>query len=100
VNETATVTLGAKPAQVAADNSFAGQATVLLTCAPLFSQKTQLFPLSFFVLGIDTVERLIQPRFYNDDPRKCWPIQTIRLAGCRFLVAGGYVIAVFSRCKT
>lgn len=68
---------------------FAGQATVLLTCAPLFSQKARLFPQSVFVLGIDTVERLIQPRFYHDDPAEMLAsFKTIRMAGCRFLVAG------------
>jgi nicotinic acid mononucleotide adenylyltransferase len=68
---------------------FAGQATVLLTCAPLFSQKAQLFPHSVFVLGIDTVERLIQPRFYHNDPAEMLAsFKTIRVAGCRFLVAG------------
>jgi nicotinic acid mononucleotide adenylyltransferase len=68
---------------------FAGQATVLLTCAPLFSQKARLFPQSVFVLGIDTVERLVQPRFYHNDPAEMLAsFKTIRLAGCRFLVAG------------
>jgi nicotinic acid mononucleotide adenylyltransferase len=68
---------------------FAGQATVLLTCAPLFSQKAQLFPHSVFVLGIDTVERLIQPRFYHNDPAEMLAsFKTIQAAGCRFLVAG------------
>jgi hypothetical protein len=62
---------------------------VLLTCAPLFSQKAQLFPHSVFVLGIDTVERLIQPRFYHNDPAEMLAsFKTIRVAGCRFLVAG------------
>jgi nicotinic acid mononucleotide adenylyltransferase len=68
---------------------FSGQATVLLTCAPLFSQKAQLFPHSVFVLGIDTVERLIQPRFYNNDPAEMLAsFKAIRTAGCHFLVAG------------
>jgi nicotinic acid mononucleotide adenylyltransferase len=68
---------------------FSGQATVLLTCAPLFSQKAQLFPHSVFVLGIDTVERLIQPRFYNNNPAEMLAsFKAIRTAGCHFLVAG------------
>lgn len=68
---------------------FAGYAPVVLTRAPLFSQKAELFPDSVFVLGIDTVERLGQPRFYGDDPAEmCASFETIRQAGCRFLVAG------------
>lgn len=68
---------------------FAGLGTVILTRAPLFSQKAQLFPHSVFVLGIDTVERLIQPRFYHNDLAEMLAsFKTIRTAGCRFLVAG------------
>jgi len=68
---------------------FAGWATVILTRAPLFSQKAQFFPHSVFVLGIDTVERLAQRRFYNNDPAEMRAsFETIRQAGCRFLAAG------------
>lgn len=68
---------------------FAGFGPVILTRAPLFSQKAQLFPHSVFVLGIDTVERLIQPRFYHNDPAEMLAsFKAIRTAGCYFLVAG------------
>lgn len=68
---------------------FAGFGIVILTRAPLFSQKAQLFPHSVFVLGIDTVERLTQPRFYHNDPAEMLAsFKTIRRAGCYFLVAG------------
>jgi nicotinic acid mononucleotide adenylyltransferase len=68
---------------------FAGLGTVILTRAPLFSQKARLFPHSVFVLGIDTVERLIQPRFYHNDPAEMLAsFKAIRTAGCHFLVAG------------
>jgi hypothetical protein len=68
---------------------FAGWAPVILTRAPLFSQKAALFPQTVFVLGIDTAERLIQPRFYDNDPAKMMAsLKMIRQAGCRFLIAG------------
>jgi hypothetical protein len=68
---------------------FAGYAPLVLTRAPLFSQKAQLFPGGVFILGVDTVERLVQPRFYADDPAEMRAsFETIRQAGCRFLVAG------------
>ena len=68
---------------------FADKTTVILTCAPLFSQKADMFPRSVFVIGVDTAERLVQPRFYNDDPAEMLAsFETIRRAGCRFLVAG------------
>lgn len=68
---------------------FAGFAPIILTRTPLFSQKAQLFPHSVFVIGVDTAERLIQPRFYADDPDKMLAaLKEIRMAGCYFLVAG------------
>jgi nicotinamide mononucleotide (NMN) deamidase PncC len=68
---------------------FAGFAPVFLTRAPLFSQKAKLFPRSVFVIGADTAVRLLEPRFYDDDPAQLRAsLEEIRLAGCRFLVAG------------
>jgi hypothetical protein len=60
-----------------------------LTRAPLFSQKAQLFPHSIFVIGVDTAQRLVQLRFYDNDSNKMLAaLDEIRTAGCRFLVAG------------
>ncbi len=68
---------------------FANLAPVLLTRAPLFGQKALLFPHSTFVIGVDTVKRLIEPRFYEHDPAKMRAsLASVRRAGCRFLVAG------------
>jgi len=70
-------------------SQFAGFAPVVLTRAPLFSQKARLFPNSVFILGVDTVARLAQPRFYHNDPAEMRAsFETVRRAGCRFLVAG------------
>jgi hypothetical protein len=66
-------------------------APLLLTTAPLFSQKARLFPHSTFILGADTAVRLIQPRFYNNNPTEMLAaLDDIRKAGCRFLVAGRF----------
>jgi hypothetical protein len=60
-----------------------------LTSAPTFVQKARLFPGVVFVVGHDTAERLIQPRFYGDDPSTMLAaLDEIREKGCRFLVAG------------
>jgi len=68
---------------------FLGYAPVLFTGAPLFSQKAALFPESVLVVGADTAERLVQTRFYGDDPARMGAaFQSVREAGCRFLVAG------------
>jgi nicotinic acid mononucleotide adenylyltransferase len=66
-----------------------GDQWLFLTRAPLFNQKAQLFPHSTFVIGVDTAERLAQPRFYQDSFAKTeMALDEIRTAGCRFLVAG------------
>jgi hypothetical protein len=71
---------------------FAGLAPVLLSRAPLFSQKAQFYPHSVFILGLDTAARLVELRFYHDDPAELRAaFQAIRTAGCRFLVAGRLV---------
>jgi hypothetical protein len=71
---------------------FAGQAPVILSRAPLFSQKAHFYPHSVFVLGLDTAARLVEPRFYNNNPAEMRAaLQAIRTAGCRFLVAGRLV---------
>jgi nicotinic acid mononucleotide adenylyltransferase len=67
---------------------FTDLASVILTRAPLFNQKAQLFPYSIFIVGVDTVERLWQPRFYHDDSLEMYAaFNTIRQNDCRFLVA-------------
>jgi hypothetical protein len=71
---------------------FAGQAPVILSRAPLFSQKIRFYPHSVFILGLDTATRLVEPRFYNNSPVEMRAaLQAIRAAGCRFLVAGRLV---------
>ncbi len=68
---------------------FANWTSVILTRVPLFSQKATLFPGSVFIVGVDTVERLVQLRFYHNDPTEMYAsFKALRTAGCRFLVAG------------
>ena len=60
-----------------------------LSAAPRFVDKASLFPGVTFVVGYDTAERLIQPRFYSGNESTMHEsFNTIRAAGCRFLVAG------------
>lgn len=61
---------------------------VVLSRAPLFSQKAALFPGSVFVVGYDTAVRLVAPRYYGDAAGMQAALAAIRAAGCRFLVAG------------
>jgi hypothetical protein len=42
-----------------------------------------------FILGLDTVERLVQPRFYHNNPAKMLAsFEAVQAAGCRFLAGG------------
>jgi len=67
---------------------FVGRAPLVLTHEPLFVAKAALFPGSVFVVGADTAARLVDPRFYQDDPEKVEEaLHAIRETGGRFLVA-------------
>lgn len=60
-----------------------------LTNAPTFVQKVEFLRNVTFVVGADTAERIVQPRFYGGNmERMRQALETIRQAGCRFLVAG------------
>lgn len=60
-----------------------------LTVAPTFAEKADALPGVAFVVGVDTAERIIQPRYYADGEAGVdRALQHIRERGCRFLVAG------------
>jgi hypothetical protein len=61
---------------------------VVLTLAPTFVLKSRLFPQTAFVVGIDTAERIIQPKYYGSEAETLAALEEIRSRGCRFLVAG------------
>jgi hypothetical protein len=68
---------------------FTWRGTVWLTSAPTFEEKARLFPQCVFVVGADTAERVVSPRFYGDsETQMLASLQRIRAQGCRFLVAG------------
>lgn len=61
---------------------------VALTTVPLFVEKSEVFPNTVFVIGIDTAVRILDPRFYQastDLVRES--MRAIYRNGCRFLVA-------------
>ena len=68
---------------------FAGQGRVVLTRARTFREKADLFPGSVFVIGWDTLVRLIDPRYYGGSEEAMLTALAESWAlGCRFLVAG------------
>jgi nicotinic acid mononucleotide adenylyltransferase len=67
---------------------FAGKSRVELTRAPTFLEKSRLFPGTTFVIGADTAERLVAPRYYGDDELQMHlALEEIANSGCSFLVA-------------
>lgn len=60
---------------------------VVLTRAPRFMQKAELFPKTTFTLGYDTAARLVDPA-YSDDWKNQW--QRFQALETKFLVAGRF----------
>ena len=68
---------------------FAGKGAVALTRAPTFRRKADRFPGSVFVIGWDTLVRLIDPKYYGgEESAMLTALAEIWALGCRFLVAG------------
>lgn len=62
---------------------------ILLTTAPTFREKAELVPGTTFVVGVDTLVRIVDPQYYgNDGTKRDQAIAEIAAAGCRFLVFG------------
>ena len=70
-------------------DQFAGTYAVVLTKAPTFAEKARVLPRTCFVIGYDTMVRLIDPAYYGDDERSMTKaLASIAQLGGRFLVAG------------
>lgn len=62
---------------------------VCLTCAPRFTDKAALFPGSRFIVGADTVVRIGDDRYYEDQSRiRDRAIEQLHESRIRFLVFG------------
>jgi hypothetical protein len=59
--------------------------SIVLTCAPTFIEKANLFPAAWFAMGYDTAIRLLSPAYHDDVPTMLKRFQKI---GTRFVVAG------------
>jgi hypothetical protein len=67
---------------------FAWRHPLWLTHAPTFAEKAQRFPGCVFVVGADTAERVVAPRFYaGGDAGLRQALDVVLSRGCRFLVA-------------
>ena len=67
----------------------AGRAEVVATRATVFYEKARILPGCTFVIGVDTMRRLIDPKYYGGSWGKMLSaIGEMRELGCTFLVAG------------
>lgn len=67
---------------------FAWKSPVEVTRAPTFVEKSRLFPKATFVIGADTAERLVAPKYYGDDEdRMHGALEEIGNSSGSFLVA-------------
>jgi len=67
---------------------FAWKSSVELTRAPTFLEKSRLFPKTTFVIGADTAERLVAPKYYDDDENRMHvALEEIASFGASFLIA-------------
>lgn len=70
-------------------SQFAGRAPIAATRAATFREKAKLSPGCAFAIGYDTLERLINPRYYGgNEARMMSALWEMRNAGCRFAVGG------------
>ncbi|GLT58192.1 hypothetical protein SLA2020_311060 [Shorea laevis] len=70
--------------------------SVIISNQPFFYKKAELFPGSAFIIGADTLARLINPKYYDGDYNKMVQILTgCKNTGCTFLVGGRNVDGVF-----
>jgi nicotinamide mononucleotide (NMN) deamidase PncC len=68
---------------------FPPQQTVWLTQAATFAEKSRRFPRAVFVVGADTLRRIVAWEYYGGDRRACLAaLEDIAARGCRFLVFG------------
>lgn len=82
-------TVLARVRQFAPGQGGLGAWPVLVTNATLFGHKAELLPGCAFVVDADTAERLVDPKYYEQDAhRMVLALQRIADRGCSFVVAG------------
>ena len=77
-------------------SQFAGTYEVVLTKAPTFVEKSRVLPGCCFVIGYDTMKRIVAPKYYGGSERNMMSaLATIAESNGRFLVAGRLEDGVF-----
>jgi hypothetical protein len=77
---------------------FTAEQPVCFTRLPTFEEKSRLFPGAWFIVGVDTLQRIAEPAYYGNDPSICEAaIERIASRECRFLVFGRKIGEEFVR---
>ena len=77
---------------------FSRQQAIWLTRAATFDDKSRLFPGATFVVGVDTLQRIVDPRYYsNDRGVMMQSLERIIVRDCGFLVFGRMLGSSFVR---
>ena len=67
----------------------AGISNIVVTRVPVFYEKARILPGCTFVIGVDTMQRVVDPKYYGASRGKMLSaIHEMRELGCSFLVAG------------
>ncbi|GLJ07051.1 hypothetical protein SUGI_0056560 [Cryptomeria japonica] len=70
--------------------------TIIITNQPYFYKKAELLPDSTFIIGADTVARVVDPKYYGDNYERMLEVLLgVKQLGCNFLVAGRNVGSTF-----
>ncbi|XP_047341238.1 uncharacterized protein LOC124944935 [Impatiens glandulifera] len=70
--------------------------SVIISNQPYFYKKAEVFPGSAFVIGADTMARLIDTKYYGGDYERMFEVLSgCKRTGCIFLVGGRNVDGVF-----
>jgi len=77
---------------------FSPDEVVRLTRAATFEEKSRLFPAATFVVGVDTLRRIADPKYYQNSETACQlALEQIAGRNCRFLVYGRLLDDTFTR---
>ncbi len=68
---------------------FEGRSSLIATRAPVFYEKARLMPGCTFIIGFDTLVRLVDPKYYGGSQANMFSaFLEMKSLGCSFLVAG------------
>ena len=67
---------------------FQGLYGIIITRSPMFVEKSKLFPGCKFIVGIDTMERILDKKYYQSEKDLLDTISEFKKLGIQFLVVG------------